>query len=67
MAEKIRVGELQKVIERLSVPWQDVIRCRLRGQTMREIAERLGMPLGTVKSRLNRAVRALQEANADKN
>jgi RNA polymerase sigma-70 factor (ECF subfamily) len=56
-----RRAELLAAIRRLPVPQQRVIACRfLLELDERETATALGLPAGTVKSRLHRALRRLQ-------
>lgn len=44
-----------------------VIRAYLGGQTLRQIGEELGTPIGTIKSALSRALTRLREHVADQN
>lgn len=54
---------VREAIESLSPAHAEVIRLNLEeGLTQRQIAERLGLPLGTVKTRTFHGVRALQAA-----
>jgi RNA polymerase sigma-70 factor, ECF subfamily len=53
---------LAAALERLSEDEADVLRRRFyRDQTQTEIAEATGVPLGTVKSRMTRALRRMAE------
>lgn len=57
--------EVRRAIDDLPADERDVIRLtHLLGMTQAEIAERLGVPLGTVKSRAHRAHRRLAAALA---
>lgn len=47
--------EAERAISRLSAPLQDVLRLRLEGLEYQEIADALGWPIGTVRSRLHKA------------
>lgn len=52
---------IQEALERLSPDHREVIEeCFLRGRSVREAAARLGVPVGTVKSRTHYALRALR-------
>lgn len=54
---------IQEEIERLAPPFRSVVMLsEVEGFTYAEIAELLGIPIGTVRSRLFRARRLLQEA-----
>jgi RNA polymerase sigma-70 factor, ECF subfamily len=58
-------GDLAGAIERLSPELRDVVRATiLDGLTSREAGQLLGVPSGTVKTRLMRARRELREALA---
>jgi RNA polymerase sigma-70 factor, ECF subfamily len=58
-------GDLAGAIQRLSPELRDVVRATiLDGLTMREASRLLGVPAGTVKTRLMRARRELREALA---
>ena len=53
---------VQNALERLPVPFREVILlCDIEEMSYREIAETLGIPVGTVMSRLSRARRAMRE------
>ncbi len=55
-----RSWEVRRAIDRLPVDEAQVVRlAHLHGFTHREISERLGLPIGTVKSRSHRAHRRL--------
>ena len=55
--------QIRAALERLTHDHREVIRmCHFEGLTLREIAERSGIPLGTVKSRLSYALRNLRLA-----
>ena len=53
---------LLAAIAGLSAEYREVIRLRLDGLTDSEIADRLSLPAGTVKTRLHRARERLQDA-----
>jgi RNA polymerase sigma-70 factor (ECF subfamily) len=54
--------ELQCAIERLSVPLREVLLlCDVEEMSYRDAADTLGIPIGTVMSRLSRARRAMRE------
>ena len=56
---------LRRAIEGLSVRLKEVVLLRINGELeFREIAETLGLPLGTVLGRMNLAVKKLKEAVA---
>lgn len=62
LAEQQRKSELQATVARLPAEQQTVIFLSFNyGLTHSEIAERLGLPLGTVKSRIRRAFQRLRE------
>ena len=55
--------QVSAALERLTPEHRQVIRlAHFQGLTLREIAERTGLPLGTVKSRTSYALRALRLA-----
>lgn len=55
--------QVQSALERLTPEHREVIRlAHFQGLTLREIAERTGIPLGTVKSRTSYALRSLRLA-----
>lgn len=55
--------QVQSALERLTPEHRQVIRlAHFQGLTLREIAERTGVPLGTVKSRASYALRGLRLA-----
>jgi RNA polymerase sigma-70 factor (ECF subfamily) len=57
--------QVRQAIDRLAVDEREIVRLQhLDGLTHSEIAERLGVPIGTVKSRSHRAHRRLAEALA---
>ena len=53
---------VQDALERLPVPFREVILlCDMEEMGYQEIAESLGIPIGTVMSRLSRARKTLRE------
>jgi RNA polymerase sigma-70 factor, ECF subfamily len=58
---------VQEALERLPVPFREVILlCDMEEMSYQEIAETLGIPIGTVMSRLSRARRSMREILAAK-
>jgi RNA polymerase sigma-70 factor (ECF subfamily) len=58
---------VQDALERLPVPFREVILlCDMEDMSYQEIAEALGIPAGTVMSRLSRARKSLREMLAGK-
>ncbi|HEV2488378.1 MAG TPA: sigma-70 family RNA polymerase sigma factor [Candidatus Acidoferrales bacterium] len=58
---------IQEAIEQLPLAFREVVLlCDVEEMSYQEIAETLGIPMGTVMSRLARARRALREALKDK-
>lgn len=55
------VASLEEALSRLSSDHRIVLALRAEGLEYDEIADRLGLPIGTVRSRLNRARRALRD------
>ena len=63
MEAEERRSLLRRAVEGLSARLKDVVLLRIHGELeFREIAEMLGLPLGTVLGRMNLAVRKLREA-----
>ncbi|MGE3618969.1 MAG: RNA polymerase sigma factor [Acidimicrobiia bacterium] len=61
-----RVWDLRRAVDELSPAHRDLLRMvHLEGRELAEVAEQLGLPLGTVKSRLHRARAALAAALSD--
>jgi RNA polymerase sigma-70 factor (ECF subfamily) len=57
--------EIERLLAKLSAVERDVLtRFHARGESVREIAQRLNLPEGTVKSHLHRARRKLAEGRA---
>jgi len=57
-----RVREVESALSRLPEPQRAVVLLRMRdGMSLEEVARTLGVPVGTVKSRLHHAVRSLRE------
>lgn len=59
--DKQRREAVERAVATLSQPQRGIVELRLDGLTYREIAERLGMALRTVKSHRARALVALRE------
>src|SRR5262249_41706019 len=58
---------LQSALERLPVHFREVILlCDVEGMSYQEIAEIIGIPIGTVMSRLSRARRSMRELLAQR-
>jgi RNA polymerase sigma-70 factor (ECF subfamily) len=57
--DSYEVERIMRAIDRLSEPQRVVITAYLLGNDYRQIAVKLGLPLGTVKSRLSRVREAL--------
>jgi RNA polymerase sigma-70 factor, ECF subfamily len=58
---------LQSALERLPVPFREVILlCDVEEMSYQEIAEVIGIPIGTVMSRLSRARKSMRELLAEK-
>ena len=58
---------VQNALERLPVPFREVILlCDMEEMSYQEIAEALGIPIGTVMSRLSRARKSMRELLATK-
>lgn len=61
--DKVLQQDLQKAVDALPEVFRvPVILCDLQGLSYQEIAETLGVPVGTVRSRLNRGRSQLQKA-----
>jgi RNA polymerase sigma-70 factor (ECF subfamily) len=59
---QVLTRQLELYIHRLPVPQQEVVRgIYLQDLTLQELAERLDVPLGTIKSRLRLALEKLRE------
>ncbi len=59
VAYKIRVQTLRKAIQRLQFHERETLELYLKDFEIKEIGQILGAPIGTVKSRLNRAKKSL--------
>lgn len=58
---------LQAAIDELSIPFREVLLlCEVEEMSYQEISETLGIPVGTVMSRLSRARAALRTAVQEK-
>lgn len=56
-------GEVEDALQRLPRTFREVVvLCDVAGFTYQEIADRLGIPVGTVRSRLHRGRQALRDA-----
>ncbi len=52
---------LQRTLQTLPTPWQDVVRLRINENlTFQQIADRLGIPLGTALTQMRRALERLK-------
>ena len=66
MVEPMVGDEVRAAIEGLGPEYREVVeRADLRGERYRDIADALGVPIGTVMSRLFRARRQLEEQLRD--
>lgn len=66
MEQDERLGMLMKRIQALPELQKTVVtRAYLGGQTLRQIGEELGTPLGTIKSALSRALMRLRERTGE--
>jgi RNA polymerase sigma-70 factor (ECF subfamily) len=61
LARHQQVALLRGAIERLPAPLAELYRLRAGGMSYDEVAEILGVPVGTVKSRMHEMVRRLRE------
>lgn len=69
LSQEMQIGDvgLQKAVGRLEAKYREVIDLLyLRGYTQKEATEALGIPLGTVKTRVKFAIRELRKALTDK-
>ena len=58
---------VQQALEGLPVPFREILLlCEVEEMSYQEIAETLGIPIGTVMSRLSRARKALRDALRDR-
>ena len=57
--------QVHRLIDQLSVTQRDIIRLRLRGYSGQEIADRMGMKLGAVKSAQFRAFEKIRHLMAE--
>ncbi len=65
-ADSETMGVLYERLELLEPEWREIILLRFfENQSYEEIAETIGIPIGTVKSRINRARRALRGVMQD--
>jgi RNA polymerase sigma-70 factor, ECF subfamily len=66
MEDLEQIEELRKIISKLPSNHEDVIKLKyIHGKKYDEIAQILGIPIGTVKSRLNGAIEKLREMKKD--
>lgn len=67
LLENATRGTIEKAIDELPVKYREVLLlCDVEDMSYQEISETLGIPIGTVMSRLSRARRAMREALAQK-
>ena len=64
LARHEQVARLQQAVCRLPAPLAEVYRLRAAGVSYDEVAEILGVPVGTVKSRIHDMVKRLREEMA---
>lgn len=63
-----RLDRLRTALESLRSPYRETLELRLReGLNYAEVAQVLGVPVGTVRSRIHHAIERLREALADGN
>ncbi len=61
--ERVRAGQVTGALQKLPQDQRDAIeRAYFEGLSYREVAERIGAPLGTVKSRIRAGLRSLSQA-----
>jgi RNA polymerase sigma-70 factor, ECF subfamily len=64
---RVRQETIQSALERLPVKFREIVLlCDLEEMTYQEIGETLGIPIGTVMSRLSRARKAMRGLLAEK-
>jgi RNA polymerase sigma-70 factor, ECF subfamily len=63
---RVELGTIQNALEKLPVKFREIILlCDVEEMSYQEIGETLGIPAGTVMSRLSRARKAMRELLAD--
>ncbi len=63
----VKMAEIQRSLDRLDVAFREPFTMHHEGYKYHEIADKLGIPIGTVKSRIFQARHRLMEMLTDKN
>ncbi|MBL7964529.1 MAG: RNA polymerase sigma factor [Flavobacteriales bacterium] len=63
----VKLAEIERGLDSLSPTFRDPFTMHHEGYKYHEISERLGIPIGTVKSRIHQARHLLKEMLTDKN
>ncbi|MFN3874670.1 MAG: RNA polymerase sigma factor, partial [Flavobacteriales bacterium] len=63
---RVKRNEIERSLERLDEAFRTPFLMHFEGYKYHEIAEHMGIPIGTVKSRIHQARQRLQEALTDK-
>lgn len=64
---RVRMAEIQHSLERLDPTFRTPFEMHHQGYKYNEVADHLGIPIGTVKSRIHQARQRLMEMLSDKN
>lgn len=64
---RVKMAEIDRSLERLDPAFRTPFTMHHEGYKYHEIAEHMGIPIGTVKSRIHQARQRLQEMLTDKN
>ena len=64
---RVRMAEIQRSLERLDPTFRTPFEMHHQGYKYNEVADHLGIPIGTVKSRIHQARQRLMEMLSDKN